>query len=374
MSPLLRNILKMIGFFAAGLLILYLVYLNFNSAYQAQCAIDGIPSEDCNLLKKVGDDFKVVNYFWIAMVFVAFTLSNISRTMKWKLLLAPMGYKVSGFNAFMTIMLGYFANLGLPRMGEVVRAGAMAKYENIPMEEVVGTVFIDRATDLVMMALIVILSLVFQYELIATFLSENAEFAMGWTGFLLFLLILAFGGVLAYYGFVILRKFKPNFADRIIAFGKGVLVGIKSIKNVKKPVWFIFHSALIWVMFFLMTWLAFFSFGPTSSLGVPAALMVFTLGSLGMLIPTPGGMGSFHYLAVVALGLYGVNSADGFSFANIVFFSVQLGCNVTLGLLALILLPIVNKDKVVSESGVFEEILKEENKNGSQGETERTSQ
>lgn len=346
MNPLLRNLIKVILFLGAGLLILYLVYLNFNESYQAQCELDGIPPEECDLIRKVITDFTTVNYFWILLVFTAFILSNVSRTMKWKMLLEPLGYKVSTANGFLSIMLGYFANLGIPRMGEVVRCGVLARYEKVPLEKVMGTVFMDRATDMIMMFLLVLFTLVMQYELLMGFLQENAEFALTPTGALLIFLALLILFSLIWLSFRILRIFKPAFADKIIALGRGFLEGIKSIKRLKSPGLFIFHSIFIWVMYFFMTYLAFFSFAPTAELGVPAALMVFTLGTLGMLIPTPGGMGSFHYLAVVGLGLYGLSSADGFSFANVLFFSVQIGCNVTLGLLALILLPIINKKPI----------------------------
>ena len=70
-----------------------------------------------------------------------------------------------------------------------------------------------------------------------------------------------------------------------------------------------------------MMYFAFFTFAPTAHLGPIAGLVVFVFGSLGILIPTPGGMGSYHYLVGEALTMYGVSGVDAFSFANIVFFS-----------------------------------------------------
>ena len=346
MNALTRNILKFTAFLGAGLLVLYLVYLNFDQAWQEQCVLDGIAAEDCSLLKKVGQDFRSVNYLWILLVFAAFTLSNIHRTIKWKMLLQPLGYRPGNSNTFLAIMLGYFANMGLPRLGEVIRCGALAKYEKIPMEKVMGTVFMDRATDMAMLISVVLFTLLMQYDLLSNFLRENVSFEPGLKMILLLIMILVLLIAAVYFTLVLLKKFKPAFADRLLQMGRGFLEGIKGIRNLEKPGLFIFHAAMIWVMYFAMTWLAFYSFGPTEHLGLSAALMVFTLGTLGMLIPTPGGMGSFHYLAVIGLSLYGVHEADGFSFANILFFSVQIGCNVSLGILALILLPIINKKKV----------------------------
>ena len=94
-----------------------------------------------------------------------------------------------------------------------------------------------------------------------------------------------------------------------------------------------------------MTYVAFFAFAPTANLSAVAGLVVFVFGTLGVVFPSPGGMGSYHFLIGEGLALYGVNAADGFSFANIVFFSVQIFCNVLFGLVAFIYLPLYNKNK-----------------------------
>jgi len=106
---------------------------------------------------------------------------------------------------------------------------------------------------------------------------------------------------------------------------------------------FVFHSILIWFCYFAMTYVIFFAFKPTEHLGPVAGLVVFVFGTLGIVFPSPGGMGSYHFLVEEGLTLYGVGEADAFSFANIMFFSVQLFCNVLFGILALIILPIYNK-------------------------------
>ena len=92
-----------------------------------------------------------------------------------------------------------------------------------------------------------------------------------------------------------------------------------------------------------MTYLCFFAFAPTANLGMTAGLVVFVFGTMGMIIPTPGGMGSYHFLIGEGLKIYGISDADGFSFANIIFFSIQIFCNIGFGLIALLVLPWINK-------------------------------
>ena len=100
---------------------------------------------------------------------------------------------------------------------------------------------------------------------------------------------------------------------------------------------------LIWAMYYVMTVFALQSFAPTTDLPLVVGLVVFVFGALGIVIPSPGGMGTYHALVIAALSLYGVSGDDGFSLANIAFFSINIFCNILFGILALILLPIINR-------------------------------
>ena len=129
-----RSFLQFILFTGVGVLILFLVYRSQNAAYIADCALKGIPDEECSLMDKLKADFASVNYWWIMAIIVAFIISNLLRAHRWLLLIKTMGTHGRMSNAFFTIMVGYFANMGLPRVGELVRAGLFAKYENIGPE------------------------------------------------------------------------------------------------------------------------------------------------------------------------------------------------------------------------------------------------
>jgi glycosyltransferase 2 family protein len=344
----LVTLLKFTLFLGIGLTILYLVYQKQNTAYLAECALQQIPEADCSLIQKIIDDFKGANFFWIFMVLVAYIISNISRAIRWHMLLKPLGYRPRYINSFFTIILGYFANLGLPRIGEVVRAATFSKYENIPVEKAMGTIVVDRAVDVLSLFSALGLVFLFEYDKIWSFLSENmgggesnkSLWEYSWfQGFAIF-------GVISLIAVFLMRKKiqQTAFFQKAIKVLRGFWEGIKSIKKVDKPFLLIFHSFNIWFMYFMMTYLCFFAFEPTAGLAPIAGLMVFVFGAFGILIPSPGGMGTFHFLAIQALSMYGISGGDAFSFANILFFSVQLGCNVVVGIFALFLLPVVNRN------------------------------
>jgi len=358
----LTNLLKFIIFVGTGFGILYLVYQKQSAAFIEECGLKGIPSADCSLIKKVIADFKSTNYFYVALAIVAFVISNLSRSIRWSMLIHPLGYRPKLLNAFLTTHLMYFANLGFPRLGEVVRPGTLSKYEKIPVDQLMGTSVMDRIMDVVCILIVTALALALEYQNIFKYLGD--QIAIGdkleslWQSKLLWvaLSLLAISAIVA---FVFRTRLMQNaLVQKIINFLKGIFEGLKTIGQLEKPGSFILHSINIWVMYYLMTLLLMSSFAPTSGLPLTAALLVFVMGGWGIVIPSPGGMGTYHFLAGIALAMYAVGGDDAFSFANISFFSIQIGANVIIGLLSLILLPIVNKNYV--PPGKLEPVNKKE--------------
>ena len=95
----------------------------------------------------------------------------------------------------------------------------------------------------------------------------------------------------------------------------------------------------------IMTHFGMKAFDPTYHLGYDSSLVAFLFGAFGFVIPSPGGMGTYHFLIIEALKIYDISSVDGFSFANIMYFSIQIGANVLLGIIALIALPMIHRKK-----------------------------
>lgn len=332
-------------FLGVGVLILWLLYRHQNAAYQEECGLKGIPNSECSLLQKVWTDFGSVNYWWILAVLLAFVWSNVSRAIRWNMLLRPLGYQPRLINSFFCIMIGYFANLGLPRLGEVLRAGSMAQYEKIPVEKVMGTVVVDRLIDVLSILLVTALAILLEFSTLWNFLAQNASFANkleAFNGLLIYSLpVLALLGLV---GWVLRRRLLASrLVQRFVHLAQGFWQGLQSIRQLDRPAWFLFHSLNIWFMYYFMTYLCFQAFAPTAQLSMVVALVVFVAGGWGIVIPSPGGMGTYHFLAQTALAMYGISGDDGFSWANISFFSIQLGGNVFIGLSSLLLLPLVNR-------------------------------
>lgn len=222
MNSMVKNVLQFLLFFGVGLGILYLVYVNQSNAYQEDCILKGLDSENCSLVKKVIADFKSVNYFWIFLAWIAFNISNFSRAFRWKMLLNSIGHQPKISNAFMAVLVGYFANLGLPRLGEVVRAATISKYENIPVDQTVGTIVTDRVIDVLSILTVTFLALIIEYEVIINFFTSNINLSEKLSG----VKVLGIFGAIFVFAIVLIKKYwnpKGLIATRIKKFGLGLI-------------------------------------------------------------------------------------------------------------------------------------------------------
>lgn len=340
-----KKLLQFFLFLGIGVGVMYLVFRDQNAAFQEQCRLEGIATDQCSLLSKLWNDFSTVGYGWMALVIGAFTMSNIFRAWRWQMLMEPLGHNIRFSNALLTILLGYFANLGFPRMGEVVRAGSLARYEKIPLEKVMGTLVVDRLMDFVCLAVVVGLAFLFEGQTLLQFLQQGREQGEG--GLLSNPWIQGIGvlGVLSLIAAYLFREKLSQIAlvQKLFDLLQGFTDGLRSVFRLNSPGLFLLLSGGIWLMFYLQCYFNLKAFPPTETLGLGAALMIFVFGTLGFVIPSPGGMGTFHALAIAGLALYGISGGDGFSYANIAFFAIQIFYNLVAGILALILLPILNK-------------------------------
>ena len=345
MNKNLANALKFILFIGVGFGILYLMYRGQQAAYLEQCRLDGTPADQCSLLDKLIADFKSANPFWLVMTLVAFSLSNLSRGLRWNMMLRTLGHTPRLINAFLTINLGYFANLGFPRIGEVVRAATMARYEKISLERVVGTIVVGRTIDVVMLLTITGIALLLGREKLWNKATELVDLTdkvdtlqtLAVVGGIAFVLL---AGILWWQR---ARIISSAVGQRVIGVFRGFAEGLQTALKVKSPALFFLHSINIWVMYILMTYFVILAFSPTAALNLEAALVTFVAGGWGIVIPSPGGMGTYHFLTGEALQLYGITSLDSFSWANISFFTINIGCNVLIGLFGLLALPRINR-------------------------------
>ena len=259
------------------------------------------------LIEKISE----VEFGWVILSMIFGGWAYVNRGLRWIVLIDALGYKSSKMNSVAAVSVGYFTNMFIPRAGEISRCTALNRVEKIPVDKLFGTILIERVIDFVFLISLFLLTLVLKFELILKFFSElgaqssGSEVSSSTKYYVLFAIILFCG--LTYYFF---KKWivKTVFYDKIIEFIKGLKEGFKSIKKMKRKSAFWFHTFSIWTMYFLMTYICFQAIPETSNLTISDGLFLLVLGGIGMVIPTPGGVGSYHAIVMIGLSVLGVGT------------------------------------------------------------------
>lgn len=339
MKKYLLPIIKFLVFLGLGALLIWL-------------AVRGLNEEDkAEIYRSIAE----ANYAWIALSMAAGICAHLSRAIRWKMLLDPLGFKPKLSNAFYAVMIGYLANLAIPRLGEVLRCGILKRYEKIPLTQSLGTVIAERVIDLLILFLLFVLTAWLQYYRMHTFLSENIfhplklkMYSVTENTMALFMLV---SGVLAVASilFIFRKKIIQNtLIQKIRGLLVGFLNGIRTVTNVKKPFLFIFHSFFIWAMYLASVYVCVFAFRDTQSMSLSDCLVIMTLGSLGV-IATPGGIGAYQWIVLQIMLFWGYTTAMGVAFGWVVWLA-QTAVILLVGLLSFGLLAIGNKEEPVTEA------------------------
>ncbi|WP_114777610.1 lysylphosphatidylglycerol synthase transmembrane domain-containing protein [Botryobacter ruber] len=267
-------------------------------------------------------EFKHANYFWIIVSLVMGVVAYVSRAYRWQLQIKPTGYQPSLANTYHAMMIGYLANLVLPRMGEVVRCSVLKRTDNLPVNTGFGTVIAERFIDMLMLLGALGLTLLFEFDRLrdfffSSFTEKYNSVEQGLSTLYVFGSLLLAGVVaVAVLILLFLNKLRRNsYFIRVVSFIKGMLQGIFSITKVDKQFAFWSHSVFVWVMFYFMSLVVLYALPATSGLSFSAGLSVLVIGSLGMAAPVQGGIGVYHLAVQTTLLLYGVPKEAGMAYA-----------------------------------------------------------
>lgn len=274
------------------------------------------------------------DFSWVFAAVIISLISHLSRAARWNILMEPLGFRPSLFKTFLAVMVGYFANIFLPRAGEVARCGILTKIDKVQLNSAFGTVVAERAFDFLCLITLISLSLILEFNRFTTLFSEYVLKASPEEKLPLYFNPLFIGSIFLLTGLIILFLFRKKitssaFFFKIREFLKGVLEGVMSFRKISRKKEFIFHTIFIWVCYYFMTYLMFFSLAETKMLGPLAGLVILILGGLGMSAPSTGGIGTFHELVGGGLKLfYNLKYDDGIAYAFVVhtsqFFSILI--------------------------------------------------
>jgi uncharacterized membrane protein YbhN (UPF0104 family) len=284
---------------------------------------------------------------WIVFpVFIILGLSHFLRALRWRLIMKPLGYQPSIANTYLAVLIGYLANLAIPRLGEVLKCTLLAKYEKVPAEKIVGTIVAERAFDVISLGIVFLMALGLQFNVIEAGWNQlknqtaNPVIDSNEGNWKMFLYVGI--GVILMALFFLLRKRIPTIVASIKQILSGIWEGVMSATKLKQQKLFFVYSIGIWFLYLLATYVGLYATAGTES-SFATAISCLAYASIGMIL-TPGGIGAYAYFMAKVLELNGVDYTLGLANGTLQWFS-QFLIVIVLGGLSLILLPIINKQK-----------------------------
>ncbi|SFQ30903.1 lysylphosphatidylglycerol synthase transmembrane domain-containing protein [Hymenobacter arizonensis] len=276
-------------------------------------------------LSRIGYHIRSANYYWLGITMFLSVLGYFSRAYRWRMQLEASRQHVPYWNVYHAMMVGYLANIVLPRMGEVIRCSVLRRTSGVPVEVSLGTVITERVIDVLVLASLLGAVLLMEFNkfwafIQSLFVDKYDSLAANRD---VLLLVLGIIGLLAIvFGYLMLRnldKLRENaLFMKVVGFVKGLLAGVFSIRKMENKGVFLLHTAFTWLVYYLMDYLAFKCFPATYGLDVKAGLAVLTFGAFGMAAPVSGGIGAFHVMVQSTLLVYGIGKEAGIAYALVV--------------------------------------------------------
>lgn len=319
-----KDAIRVIISLGLGILIFYLVYRQID-------------------INEVKANLKTAHWGYLIFPIIICFLSTWFRAARWNMFIEPVAKVPASKNTFCAVMIGYFVNHLIPRGGEIARCAVLTKYEGIPMSELVGTVITERAFDLIVTLGIVFITVLFEHDIFAGVLGD-VNILDSLTHFITNPYL--WGALIIITLFIVFFKKKLahfKFAQKFKGIGVGIWNGLKSFTKIKNKPLFILYTFLIFFMYYLMLYTTFWIFDFSKDLSLGQGLVTYVFGSLGMIVPTQGGIGAYEYMTIQALLMYGITKAQAGTFA-VIAHVIEIIIYCVCGFLCTLILPVMNRN------------------------------
>ncbi len=274
------------------LLLLYLAFKNIN-----------IKEVFVILLKRVS-----ISYF---LLFIAvFLLTNLIRALRWKYILQNVKKDISFYNLFGAMMIGYGVNEIIPRLGEFYRAFFLGKWEGVSRSSMFGTVIVERLVDLLSLFLSVVVSvLIYSGDIYSEIPWIKSTLLWGSLiiGLALVMLVLiAISGEKSYSVIVrLVQKVSEKAAKQLAGIFESLVAGLSSLNGAYNIFMVLLLSVFIMLLYGLNSLVGFYllDMQALGAVNYKIAWILMTISAFGIVIPTPGGIGSYHAIVIFVLSM-----------------------------------------------------------------------
>lgn len=288
-------------------------------------------------LSKIWLEIKSANVYWVIISALSVLVAHVLRALRWQMLYQSLNYKVNFFNAYNAVMVGYLANLALPRFGEIAKCSIVQKTNRVPMFASIGTVVTERLFDVFVLLATGLAMLLFQFNVVADFLYTSIyQIFLQKISSINYWFIIALAIVFSILGIICIWYVRKKFNKKFLRILVGLKQGFNSYFKLKNKFLFLVYTLSIWLFYFLSMYFAFFALNSTSALGLAAAFTTIVFSGFAMVAPVQGGIGVFHWMIAQSLILYAIPFNDGLAYATVIH-SAQFLLVLVLGSLSLLL-------------------------------------
>jgi uncharacterized protein (TIRG00374 family) len=241
----------------------------------------------------------------VALAVVAMASVYLIQALRWRSIVASPRVGLARF--FELVVSGVACNNVLPaRIGDLLRARWLNREARIPSGRALGTVVLDRGSDLVSLLLLLALGLAAVGSRSTWLMSMAIASAVG---------VLALGALI-----VGARVFTRRDAGALRRFGLIGRLVRDAVEMLAEPMGR--RRPLVWIGLSLCAWVV-WALGAIAvaralgfRLGVTEAIFVTAVMNLGVAIPSaPGFVGSYEWLGVASLRLFGIHQNQALAFA-----------------------------------------------------------
>lgn len=293
-----------------------------------------------------------VDYWWILLAMAISVFSHVFRALRWRIQLRSLGIRPPLMALICSIFGTYALNLVFPRLGEIWRCTYIARREHKPFTEVVGSMVADRLSDAVMVLSLTLLAFVVAAPAIEAFLVKYPvgqglvdAFSNPWTWTLLF------GGAALIWAILHFWRTCGPVSKALRWIGE-MWHGFASVVSMKGKWAFAGYTFAIWGCYYFQLYVAFFAFPftrglcaePSLGFGLAPCLVAFVLSSIGMAIPSNGGLGPWNIAIMFGLAVYGISDAEGTAFSMLQW-SGQTVMLIILGIYTMIYIAFDKKER-----------------------------
>lgn len=274
-------------------------------------------------LDELWAEFQQANYAWVLVGMFVGLAGLAVRAVRWQLLLEASGGRITFLGTFYALMAGYFGNLLVPRAGEVVRCAEVARVEQTRFDVALGTVVAERLCDMLMGVLVAFLALAFSLQHFGGFVADRIidPLVAQWSWQLAALLVVALVAFLllcmGLYMAVRRNVFGKRIRVRLRRLWRGLLLGMLSIWTMDRKWEFLLLTLLLWLIYWLNTYVVTLALAASSHIGFMMALPLLAVATFGMIVPVQGGIGSFHLAVALWLQMEGLSRAEGLTYATL---------------------------------------------------------